>query len=97
MPIRMYLAGRTFDPELIQHMSVAFQDVCHALNLKPVDDAVTRLVAEKIIALADTGVRGRTALCLMTVQEFKRTDQGDITRDEADIEKTPAATKTPES
>ena len=71
MPIRMYLAGRSFDPELIQNMSAAFQSVCAALSLKPIDDAVTRLVAEKIIALAGNGTHSPVLLHLMTLKELE--------------------------
>jgi hypothetical protein len=74
MPIRMYLAGRTFDSETTENMSAAFEGVCSALGLNPVDDAVTRLVAEKIIELVESGVHSRVALHLMTVKEFKQPD-----------------------
>ena len=56
MPIRPYLAGQAFDPETIAKMSAALEEVCEALSLKMVDDAATRLVAEKIIELAQRGV-----------------------------------------
>jgi hypothetical protein len=52
MPIRPYLAGQAFDPETIRAMSLALEKVCEALSLKMEDDAATRLVAEKIIELA---------------------------------------------
>ena len=39
--------------------------------LKVVDDPATRLVAEKIIALSQHGVRGVASLHAMTVKEFK--------------------------
>jgi hypothetical protein len=74
MPIRTYLGGRTFDRETIQSMSIAFKGVCDALGLNPIDDAVTRLAAEKIIELAQSGVRGSVALHLMTIKDFKRPD-----------------------
>jgi hypothetical protein len=41
MPIRLYLAGRTFDPEITQTMSIAFQGVwtrsksCHQARGRP--------------------------------------------------------------
>ncbi len=57
MPIRMHLAGRSFDPKLIQNMSGRFHGVCTALRLRSIDGAVTRLVAEKIIELAGGGTR----------------------------------------
>ena len=64
-------AGRTFDPEVIRSMSLAFRSVCNALDLKPVDHAVTRLLAEEIIELVESEIRSSAALHLA---EFKRPD-----------------------
>ena len=74
MPIRPFLAGQAFDPETIRDMSLALEKVCEALSLKMVDDAATRLVAEKIIELAHQGVRDVTSLTAMTLKEFKGGD-----------------------
>ena len=52
MPIRPFLAGQAFEPELIQQMSAAFMEACEALRLEPIDDPATRLVARTIIELA---------------------------------------------
>jgi hypothetical protein len=49
VPIHPFLRGQTFDPETIRDMSLALQNVCDALSLKRVDDAATRMLAEKII------------------------------------------------
>jgi hypothetical protein len=56
MPIRPFLAGQAFDPEVIREMSLALETVCQKLNLKLTDDPNTRLVASKIIELAQRGV-----------------------------------------
>jgi hypothetical protein len=74
MPIRPFLAGQAFGPETIREMSLALEKVCEALSLKVVDDAATRLVAEKIIELAQQGVRDVTLLTAMTLKEFKGGD-----------------------
>ena len=74
MPFRPFLAGQAFDPETIRDMSLALAKVCEALSLKMVDDAATRLVAEKIIELAHRGVRDVTSLTAMTLKEFKGGD-----------------------
>ena len=71
MPIRPFLAGRAFDPEIIDNMSEALKGVCETLSLKMVDDAATRLVAQKIIELAQRGVRDVDKLRTMTLSEFK--------------------------
>jgi len=71
MPIRPFLAGQAFDPEIIATMSTALERVCKALDLKLVDDAVTRRVAEKIIELAQRGVRDAAMLSAVALKEFK--------------------------
>ena len=52
-------------------MSEALRGVCDTLRLKLVDDAATRLVAQKIIELAQRGVRDAATLQAMTLKEFK--------------------------
>jgi hypothetical protein len=74
MPIRPFLAGQAFEPDLIRSMSCALQTVCDTLRLKMVDDAATRLVAQKIIELAQRGVRDAATLAKLTLQEFKYYD-----------------------
>lgn len=71
MPIRPFLANQPFDPETIEEMSRALEAVCDTLSLRLVDDAATRLVAQKIIELVQRGVRGAERLRLMTLKEFK--------------------------
>jgi hypothetical protein len=71
MPIRPYLAGQAFEPESIREMSLALENVCEMLALRLADDANTRLVASKIIELAQRGVRDAPTLTAMTVKEFK--------------------------
>jgi hypothetical protein len=74
MPIRPFLAGQAFDSETIRDMSLALQKVCDALSLKMIDDAATRMIAEKIIELAQRGVRDVSSLTAMTLKEFKGGD-----------------------
>jgi hypothetical protein len=71
MPITPYLAGQAFDPEAIREMSLALETVCYTLGLKLTDDSNTRLVASKIIELAQRGVRDGPTLGAMTLKEFK--------------------------
>lgn len=70
MAIRPFLAGRVFEPELIEHMSTALVRACEALQLQVIDDAATRMVAGAIIALAEQGVRDAESLVAMTLREF---------------------------
>jgi len=58
MPIRPFLAGKPFDPEIIATMSLALESVCEELGLKLVDDPATRpiraaLEARTLKALID--------------------------------------------
>lgn len=71
MPIRPFLANQPFNPEMIDEMSRALEAVCDALSLRLVDDAATRLVAQKIIELVQRGVRGADLLRQMTLKEFE--------------------------
>jgi hypothetical protein len=71
MTIRPFLAGRPFDPEMIEDMSKALKGVCETLSLKLADGPETRLVAQKIIELAQRGVRDAATLRTMTLSEFK--------------------------
>jgi hypothetical protein len=71
MPIRPFLAGQAFGPDAIREMSLALENVCETLALRLADDANTRLVASKIIELAQRGVRDAPTLIAMTLKEFK--------------------------
>jgi hypothetical protein len=71
MPIRPFLAGQAFEPDAIRQLSLALEAVCGKLNLVLTDDPETRLVASKIIELAQRGVRDAPTLTAMTLKEFK--------------------------
>ncbi len=74
MPITPFLAGQAFDPEAIETMSAAFVAACDALRLKVGDYPATRFVAEKVIELAQRGIRDPNMLCKLTLKEFDLTD-----------------------
>jgi hypothetical protein len=72
MPIRGYLAGQAFDPEVITTMSQALGRVCDTLRLnKVIDDSATRLVAEKIIKLAQWGIRDADTLISLVLKDLQ--------------------------
>lgn len=56
MPIRPFLAAEGFDQDAITTMSLALERVCDTL-LKVIDDSARGLIAEKIIELAQRGIR----------------------------------------
>ena len=71
MPVRPFLGSQEFDPETISKMSAALESVCDRLGLKMVDDAVTRFIAEKIIELAQRGVKEVGTLRAMTLEKLQ--------------------------
>ena len=71
MPITPFLRGQAFDPELINAMGAAFSQSCDALGLTERSDPLTTLVAQKIIELAERGLRNPTAIHLMAMTELK--------------------------
>ena len=75
MPITPYLAHQAFEPETIETMSAAFVAACEALHLKVGDDPATRVVAEKVIELAQRGIRDPDTLRKMTLNEFGLSDE----------------------
>jgi hypothetical protein len=75
MPITPFLAHQPFDPETIATMSAAYVAACDALHLKVGDDPATRLVAEKVINLAQRGIRDPIMLRTMTLKELDLSDE----------------------
>jgi hypothetical protein len=71
MPIRGFLSGQAFEPEVVRQMSLAFETVCAKFGMKLTEDAATRVVALKIIELAQRGVRDAPTLTETTLKELK--------------------------
>jgi hypothetical protein len=70
MPITPFLRGQAFDPEAVKAMGIAFTDSCQALGLVERTDKLTELVADRIIELAQQGIRDAAALTAMVLKEF---------------------------
>ena len=71
MPITPFLAGRAFEPQQITVMSAAFADTCKALGLSEADHPLTPLVAHHVMGLGQRGVKSRTVLYLLTLEQFR--------------------------
>jgi hypothetical protein len=56
-----------FEPELIEAMRLAFHKACQTLQLRSRDDALTEIVAEKIVEFAKTGESDPERLCSQTL------------------------------
>jgi hypothetical protein len=74
MPITLFLAGQSFDLEVIESMSAAFVAACDALQLKVGEDPAARFVAEKVIELAQRGIRDPDTLRKTTLQNDQKTN-----------------------
>jgi hypothetical protein len=59
MPIYRLLEREAFQPELVAVMGDVFEDVLQTLGLVDREDPLTKLIARKVIELAQTGVRGK--------------------------------------
>jgi hypothetical protein len=55
VPVRADLSGCTFEPEDIQAMSLAFEEVCKALEIQPGATREREAVAVRIIELCWRG------------------------------------------
>ena len=71
MPIRGFLSGQAFEPEVVRQMSLALETVCGKFGMKLIVEPATRVVAQKIIELAQRGVRDAPTLSEMTLKELK--------------------------
>jgi urease gamma subunit len=75
MPIRSYLEGEYFEPELIETMNRALADACKTLGLKLQQDAAVQLLARRIIDQAREGIHDSDLLkaaALKGLGELKR-------------------------
>jgi hypothetical protein len=55
--VRAFPNGASFDPEDIEAMSLAFDDLCKALSLGETDELARQDLAARVIALAAAGER----------------------------------------
>jgi hypothetical protein len=62
MPIHPFLMGQAFEPEIILQMSVALERACADFGVSQRDDAINRMIAEKIIELAQRGLKDADTL-----------------------------------
>jgi hypothetical protein len=70
MPIYRLLERDAFQPELVALMAGVFEDVLQTLGLVDREDPLTKMIARKIIELAQTGERDHARLKQLTLEEF---------------------------
>jgi hypothetical protein len=68
IPFRL---GEAFHPDDIHNMSRALRLVCDALGLKNQDNAAATVAAEKIVELAQRGVRDVPTLTAQALKELR--------------------------
>ncbi len=57
-------------PEEIGRLLAAYHETLKALRLKNRDDAITKLVAKRIIAISQTGVRDPVRLAQLAIKDL---------------------------
>jgi hypothetical protein len=72
VPITPFLNGFDFDAEAERVMGVAFEMACAALKLADRADIATKIVAERIIALATDGERDPDRLCERALNDLNK-------------------------
>jgi len=80
MTIGPFLQNEAFEPEEVQAMSAAFEDVCKALDLADDANGTRELIAGQIIAVAHLGERSPTALRDRVLREFTAFDARGVRR-----------------
>jgi hypothetical protein len=63
MPIRSRIEDQIFEPDLMEAIRLAFHRACEALQLQGTSDALTEIVATKIIEFAKAGEVDPERLC----------------------------------
>lgn len=62
MPLHRLLENSAFEPEHVEAMSTAFEEICRELGLAQRDDPLRELVARQVIEFARRGEREPTKL-----------------------------------
>ena len=71
MPITPFLNGERFDPETRRVLGVALELVCIAVRTGDCADEVKQAIADKLIALAQTGERNPEVLCDKVLRDIR--------------------------
>ena len=72
MPITTYVDGLTFDPEAKRVMGLAFEMASAALRLADRPDPAIEILATKIIALAQEGLRDPNLMCEWALDDLRK-------------------------
>jgi hypothetical protein len=70
MTIHNLFKNSPFGPDEIKILVAAYEETLLALGLAPRGDALTELVAQKIIAIAQTGVRDASVIAKRAIGDL---------------------------
>ncbi len=70
MTVYRMFQSSPFGPEEIGRLVAAYDETLKALRLKNRDDAITKLVAKRIIAISQTGVRDPVRLAQLAIKDL---------------------------
>jgi hypothetical protein len=70
MAIYRLLQGQAFDPEAVECLTAAYEAALKLLRISNTDDPITETIAQRIIEIAQTGVRDPAKLCAAAFKGF---------------------------
>jgi hypothetical protein len=70
MTIGRLLQNLAFNQDGIERLSAAYEDALRALHISDRDDPINKIIAQRIIEGARTGVRDPNVLCRMAVKDL---------------------------
>jgi hypothetical protein len=70
MKIHRLIQNLSFDQSGIERLSAAYEDALRTLHISDRDDPINKIIAQRIIEGARTGVRDPNALCTMAVKDL---------------------------
>jgi hypothetical protein len=70
MTISRLIQNLAFNQDGIERLSAAYEDALRALHISDRDDPINKIIAQRIIEGARTGVRDPNVLCRMAVKEL---------------------------
>ena len=71
MPINRFLGNNDFEADEVEILNLAFEYFLQALGLFDRNDLVTKVVATRIIALGQTGLRDPAEICSVALKELR--------------------------
>ena len=71
MAIHRLLKNCPFEPKEIRHVIEAYERALHTLCVKDRDDPLTKMIAQKIIKIAQSGVHDPAQISALAIKELE--------------------------